>query len=416
MKNTLRTATSVAATLLLTTAVVLPSYMAFAQEPSDSAPRITGGAITTFFRGDNAMERGAVVDRIRSTRAPGNSWGRRNVANTAGNVAVGSILVPTTEWVHTYAICPAGLNLVNVAPQIVERALGPTIDFIGRPMDGEDRGYIAVAHSEGFALPEVKILRMATINIMIGGMNVRQWGAVVRFRPLRGTTSHLINFGTINPWSYNHVQPEWELPFERFVPVCSNAPAGGAGAGVSLDELACMTGGPANLCGNMTCDEGENSLTCPDDCPAPDNCPSDTIPAYTTSNTTLINNNHIPHPKKISLTHHNILFLNKFPKFPHFIIESLHQPLKNKIITISHTQKTISFPTHFILITNQNPYPYNYISNPNQQYSYATTQINQYQKKLNKPLLNHINLHIKIPQITFNKLTTKKLTKPSSTN
>jgi magnesium chelatase family protein len=137
-------------------------------------------------------------------------------------------------------------------------------------------------------------------------------------------------------------------------------------------------------------------------------------PHHTASGAALVGGGRIPRPGEISLAHRGVLFLDEFPEFPRFVIESLRQPLEDGVITVSRAQGTVSFPARFILVASQNPCPCGYVSDPDQRCSCTATQIDRYQKKLSGPLLDRIDLHVEVPRVTFDKLTAEKLAEPSS--
>jgi len=69
-------------------------------------------------------------------------------------------------------------------------------------------------------------------------------------------------------------------------------------------------------------------------------------PHYTISNAGLVGGGHMPRPGEISLSHRGVLFLDELPEFGHNLLETLRQPLEDKVITISRAQGclTQSYP------------------------------------------------------------------------
>lgn len=136
-------------------------------------------------------------------------------------------------------------------------------------------------------------------------------------------------------------------------------------------------------------------------------------PHHTSSGTALVGGGRIPRPGEISLSHRGVLFLDEFPEFPRFVIENLRQPLEDGTITISRAQGTVTFPARFILVASQNPCPCGYASDPEQKCSCSAVQIMRYQKKVSGPLLDRIDLHIEVPRVKFDKLSSNELEESS---
>lgn len=130
-------------------------------------------------------------------------------------------------------------------------------------------------------------------------------------------------------------------------------------------------------------------------------------PHHTSSGVALVGGGTFPRPGEISLAHRGILFLDEFPEFTRAVLENLRQPLEDGIITVSRAQGTITFPARFTLIAAQNPCPCGYYSDPERRCICAPTQIIKYQKRISGPLLDRIDLHIEVPRIKFEKLTSE---------
>ena len=78
-------------------------------------------------------------------------------------------------------------------------------------------------------------------------------------------------------------------------------------------------------------------------------------PHYTISHAGLVGGGHWPRPGEISLSHRGVLFLDEFTEFSHMALESLRQPIEDKVVTISRAQGSITFPANFTLVAAMNP-------------------------------------------------------------
>lgn len=136
-------------------------------------------------------------------------------------------------------------------------------------------------------------------------------------------------------------------------------------------------------------------------------------PHHTSSGVALVGGGAYPRPGEISLAHKGVLFLDEFPEFPRIVLENLRQPLEDGIVTVSRAQGTLTFPARFTLIASQNPCPCGYYSDPERTCICTQTQIVKYQKRISGPLLDRIDLHIEVPKVKFEKLTSESLSESS---
>ncbi|KKQ55544.1 MAG: hypothetical protein US74_C0028G0003 [Parcubacteria group bacterium GW2011_GWA2_38_13] len=131
-------------------------------------------------------------------------------------------------------------------------------------------------------------------------------------------------------------------------------------------------------------------------------------PHHTASGVSLVGGGSWPKPGEISLAHRGVLFLDEFPEFPRNVLENLRQPLEDGIVSISRAQATLQFPAKFILVAAMNPCPCGYLNDTARNCVCTPTQIIKYQKKISGPLLDRIDLHIEVPKVEFDKLTSEK--------
>ncbi len=136
-------------------------------------------------------------------------------------------------------------------------------------------------------------------------------------------------------------------------------------------------------------------------------------PHHTASYVGIIGGGNAIHPGEVSLAHRGVLFLDEFPEFPRSVLESLRQPLEDKQIIISRAAGSITYPAQFILLAAQNPCPCGYFGSISKSCICLPGQISRYQKKISGPLLDRIDMHIEVPAVEVEKLTTDGMAESS---
>jgi magnesium chelatase family protein len=137
-------------------------------------------------------------------------------------------------------------------------------------------------------------------------------------------------------------------------------------------------------------------------------------PHYTISHAGLVGGGHIPRPGEISLSHNGVLFLDEFPEYSRISLESLRQPLEDKVVTISRAQGSVTFPANFMLVAAMNPCPCGYYGDPLKECKCSSSEITRYHKRISGPLLDRIDMFIEVPRIEFDKLTDDTVGETSS--
>jgi magnesium chelatase family protein len=137
-------------------------------------------------------------------------------------------------------------------------------------------------------------------------------------------------------------------------------------------------------------------------------------PHHTISHAGLVGGGNIPHPGEISLAHRGVLFLDELPEFGMRVLEVLRQPIEDKIVTISRAQGTLTFPANFQLIAAMNPCPCGYYGDPVKQCTCNNAVVTKYQKRISGPLMDRIDIHIEVPRVEYDKLSSQRLGEPTT--
>ena len=129
-------------------------------------------------------------------------------------------------------------------------------------------------------------------------------------------------------------------------------------------------------------------------------------PHHSSSATALIGGGGVPRPGEISLAHRGVLFLDEFPEFSRAVLENLRQPLEDGSITINRALGSFLFPAKFILLAAMNPCPCGYQGDPVKPCRCTPTQISNYRHRLSGPLLDRLDLQVKVSRLNWTELNT----------
>jgi magnesium chelatase family protein len=127
-------------------------------------------------------------------------------------------------------------------------------------------------------------------------------------------------------------------------------------------------------------------------------------PHHTSSLVSIVGGGTIPRPGEISLAHRGVLFLDELPEFPRNILEALRQPIEDGVVHISRAKGNLVFPAKFSLIAAMNPCPCGYWGDPEKECRCTAYEILRYEKKISGPLMDRIDLQIKINRVPIKEL------------
>ena len=127
-------------------------------------------------------------------------------------------------------------------------------------------------------------------------------------------------------------------------------------------------------------------------------------PHHTISDAGMVGGGNPPAPGDISLAHHGVLFLDELPEFHRRSLEVLRQPLEQGVVTISRALRSTTFPARFVLVAAMNPCPCGYLGDPRHACKCSPPLIERYLGKVSGPLLDRIDLHIEVPSVPFEEL------------
>lgn len=131
-------------------------------------------------------------------------------------------------------------------------------------------------------------------------------------------------------------------------------------------------------------------------------------PHHTVSDVALVGGGSNPKPGEISLAHNGILFLDELPEYKRQVLEVMRQPLEDRVVCISRAKMSVQYPAGFMLVASMNPSPSGNFYDPNDPNSDSEHTVKRYLNKISGPLMDRIDLHIEVPAVNFDELTTKE--------
>lgn len=136
-------------------------------------------------------------------------------------------------------------------------------------------------------------------------------------------------------------------------------------------------------------------------------------PHHTVSDAGLIGGGSIPKPGEVSLAHRGVLFLDEFPEFSRKALETLRQPLEDGQVTISRARASVEYPARFQLLAAMNPCPCGHLGDPEKPCTCTPAERVRYAGRLSGPLLDRIDLVVRVPRLTVDELTRAPEAEPS---
>jgi magnesium chelatase family protein len=102
-----------------------------------------------------------------------------------------------------------------------------------------------------------------------------------------------------------------------------------------------------------------------------------------------------PRPGEATLAHHGVLFLDELSEFGRGALEALRQPLEDGSVTIVRGQRSLSFPTRFMLVAATNPCPCGF-AGVEDRCTCGEADLRRHRRRLSGPLLDRLDLLVDV--------------------
>ncbi len=126
-------------------------------------------------------------------------------------------------------------------------------------------------------------------------------------------------------------------------------------------------------------------------------------PHHTSSYVAIVGGGAFPKPGEVTLAHRGVLFLDEFPEFDRRVIESLRQPLEDRVVSISRARGSMTFPADIMMVAAMNPCP---CGQRGSAHGCVCTprQLLQYDRKISGPIVDRIDIWLSMPAVEYKKL------------
>ena len=137
-------------------------------------------------------------------------------------------------------------------------------------------------------------------------------------------------------------------------------------------------------------------------------------PHHTVSDVALVGGGSTFMPGEICLAHNGVLFLDELPEFSRSVLETLRQPLEDRVITVSRSKYNLTLPCSFMLVASMNPCPCGYHHHPTRKCVCTPAQIQRYMNKISGPLMDRIDIQVEVESVPFDAMSKAPKGEPSS--
>jgi magnesium chelatase family protein len=137
-------------------------------------------------------------------------------------------------------------------------------------------------------------------------------------------------------------------------------------------------------------------------------------PHHTASYVSIIGGGTFPKPGEVTLAHLGILFMDEFPEFDKRVLESLRQPLEDRMVHISRAKGSLQFPAQFLLVAAMNPCPCGNLGALHKKCSCTPGQLAQYARKISGPIIDRIDIWTIVEHVDYHKLSDNTLNTETS--
>ncbi|MFI6526181.1 YifB family Mg chelatase-like AAA ATPase [Streptomyces uncialis] len=113
----------------------------------------------------------------------------------------------------------------------------------------------------------------------------------------------------------------------------------------------------------------------------------------------------VARPGAVSLAHRGVLFLDETPEFSGHVLDALRQPLESGHVVIARSAGMVRLPARFMMVLAANPCPCGRFGQRGLACECTPQAIRRYQSRLSGPLLDRVDLRVRVDAVTRAELT-----------
>lgn len=117
-------------------------------------------------------------------------------------------------------------------------------------------------------------------------------------------------------------------------------------------------------------------------------------PHHSISHVAIVGGGAFPRAGEVTLAHKGVLFLDEFSEFDSRTIESLRQPLEDRIVTVSRARASITFPADCMIVAAMNPA--DTLSDDSRAAARAAAK---QARRISRPIVDRLDLWIEVPLV-----------------
>ncbi|NJK32947.1 MAG: ATP-binding protein, partial [Deltaproteobacteria bacterium] len=120
-----------------------------------------------------------------------------------------------------------------------------------------------------------------------------------------------------------------------------------------------------------------------------------------------------PRPGAVSLAHRGLLLLDDLPAFGSKLA-ALPAILDERAVTVARASRSLTLPAAFQLVGTMRPCPCGFLGDVERDCTCSPALVRRYQRSVPETLRERIEIHVEVPRLSYERLTSSRLAEPSA--